>query len=605
MDITELSRLLSDRAESVAIHLLPNGKKEHNEWVVGNINGHPGKSCKVRIEGSKKGVWSDFATGDKGDLIDLWKMARGLSFKDALKDIKLYLGIREEKREVKEHKRPKLPKTTTKIQKSIIEYLRGRGLKDESIKAYKVYEDNGKILFPSFRHDELIFYKHLAIERTENGKKTTWVSPECEPCLFGWQAIDPERREIVICEGEIDAMTLYQYGKPAVSVPFGGGAGGKQNWIEYEWENLEQYEVIYLCMDMDEEGKRASREIANRLGLHRCKIVELPHKDANECLKIGVAPIDIFTAFSNSYTIDPDELKRAGVFTKAVIEKYYPSNGKQPGYNLPWEKTHGRIRILPSEVSVWAGYNGAGKSLFLGQVMVEALKQSLKACIASFEMSAEKTLYRLIYQELGSQPAKVQIQTEMEKLNTGLWIFDLVGTGKPDKMMEVFKYAYQRYGISQFVVDSLAKLGMAEDDYAGQKQIVERFGDFVRQTNAHIHLIAHARKGRDEFSPPRKMDIKGTGAITDMVDNVYIIHRNKAKYKELANAKANNKPISDILKKPDTLLICDKSRENGSDAEGIYGLYFDNYFRIFTEERREFYESNRNDIQGLPDEEQA
>src|SRR5204863_5984351 len=106
----------------------------------------------------------------------------------------------------------------------------------------------------------LIFVKYLGIHRPE-GKKQIRVEPNCEPCLFGWQAIPFITRKIIITEGEIDAMSLYQYGKPALSVPFGGGAGDKQKWIEYEFDKLAAFDEIFLCLDQDKEGQTAVKEI--------------------------------------------------------------------------------------------------------------------------------------------------------------------------------------------------------------------------------------------------------------------------------------------------------------------------------------------------------
>ena len=69
----EISRLLAQRAEEIARHLLPNGKKESNEWRTGSVNGEAGHSLGVHLSGEKAGLWCDFSNaGDKGDLIDLW-----------------------------------------------------------------------------------------------------------------------------------------------------------------------------------------------------------------------------------------------------------------------------------------------------------------------------------------------------------------------------------------------------------------------------------------------------------------------------------------------------------------------------------------------------
>ena len=54
--------------------------------------------------------------------------------------------------------------------------------------------------------------------------------------------------------------------------------------------------------------------------------------------------------------------------------------------------------IKPSEVSIWTGWSGHGKSTLLGQVITAGVCQGEKVCIASFEMRPKKTLGRIIRQ---------------------------------------------------------------------------------------------------------------------------------------------------------------------------------------------------------------
>ena len=88
----EIVRNLSQRAEEVARYLLPNGKKIGNEWRVGSIDGESGKSLGVHLTGEKAGIWSDFATGDGGDLLNLWVQKRNLTNYEAMKEASSYLG---------------------------------------------------------------------------------------------------------------------------------------------------------------------------------------------------------------------------------------------------------------------------------------------------------------------------------------------------------------------------------------------------------------------------------------------------------------------------------------------------------------------------------
>jgi hypothetical protein len=70
-DAAELARMLAAQALRLAAELLPNGRREGDEWRVGSIHGEPGRSMAVHLTGPKAGVWCDFASGQAGDALDL------------------------------------------------------------------------------------------------------------------------------------------------------------------------------------------------------------------------------------------------------------------------------------------------------------------------------------------------------------------------------------------------------------------------------------------------------------------------------------------------------------------------------------------------------
>lgn len=73
-DIKKLSRDLADRAESFCRHFFPDGRKQGNYWQIADTSGAAGQSLAIRLQGHggrKAGAWSDHATGEFGDLIDL------------------------------------------------------------------------------------------------------------------------------------------------------------------------------------------------------------------------------------------------------------------------------------------------------------------------------------------------------------------------------------------------------------------------------------------------------------------------------------------------------------------------------------------------------
>ena len=597
MEVREIIQLLNDRAEDVSAMLLPGGKREGREWVAGSVNGEAGRSCKVAVEGGKRGRFSDFATGQSGDLLDLWQASKGITLPEALQESKKYLNITEPKFEKfadKTFRRPVAPKKAKRVIEgaAVQQYLFDRGLTAESISAYRIGEiaeigpfpgwksehsmKGPWIVLPSFHGKELIAVKYLHVQR-KDGKKLTLVEPGCEPVLFGWQAIPDNARSVVITEGEIDAITYHAYGFPALSVPFGGGKAGKQQWIDTEFPHLDRFEEIILSLDMDEEGQKATEELINRLGRHRCRVVTLPFKDINECRKQGVATADIEKLVSEAQSQDPSELKTALDFNQAVIDEFYPPAGELPGFTLPWKMRKRPVKILRGEVSLWTGFNGHGKSLVLNQVAVSAMTQGERVCVASFEMHPRKTLSRMVRQSLGREtPERPEITATLEWLGGKLWIFDLVGTANIARIMEVFKYAYQRYGVQQFIVDSLLKCGIASDDYNGQKRFLDLLNDFANETNSHIHLVAHARKSENELTPPGKMDIKGSGDIGDLTSNVWCVWRNRLKEEDLAKLEAGETlklSREEVERAPDALLQCVKARDDRND-EGKIALHF-------------------------------
>lgn len=141
--------------------------------------------------------------------------------------------------------------------------------------------------------------------------------------------------------------------------------------------------------------------------------------------------------------------------------------------------------------------------------------------------------------------------------------------------MDDIRYCADQIKVQHFVIDSLMKCGLSEDDYNGQKAFIDALTVIARDSGIHVHLVAHSRKSQNELAPPNKMDVKGTGSITDQVDNVVTVWRNKSKERAIEDGK------HDQDKTPDELLICDKQR-NG-EWEGKIALWFHRESQQFIE----------------------
>lgn len=569
----DVAQRLSAQADAVVRKLLPNGKRHGREWKCGDTDGAAGSSLSVCLEGGKAGVWSDFSTGESGDLLDLWATVHNLSMRDALTEAMDYLGVRRDSMPTKpkrEYKRPSRDDVEALSDRHAAWLRNVRKLPDESVEAYKLRSKGDRLMFPSLLGTKLVFAKYRRSPDTLPKNQQFSADADCEPILFGWQAISPSARAVVICEGELDAIAWHAYGWPALSAPTGAGSCA---WIESEFDRLTMFDKIFLSYDMDEKGQAGLEQVVLRLGIERCRVVELPAKDANQCLIEGVSPEIIAECMRDARTRDPMELRAAHSFADDVWAEFQRVDA---GIALPWPKTEGKILLRGGEVSLWAGVNGHGKSEVVGFVVAHAVfVQDIRTCVASMEFKPAKWLRRM-YRQVAALPNPTQEYVHHISAHTDdyMWVFDCVGTAKAARIVEVFAYAARRYGVKLFVIDNLAKLGFGEDDYNGQKSLVDHLTDFAREFDVHVVLVHHMRKGPDETKPSGKMGVKGTGAITDMVDTVVEVFRNKAREDKIAKMSKGGEDVPDeVLEMPGTMLLCHKQR-NGEHEPTIL-LWFD------------------------------
>jgi twinkle protein len=571
MRAVEISAALSGQVESVVRHLLPKGRRIGQEWRVGGIEGDEGKSMGVHMTGDKAGVWLDGATGEAGDLIGLWMATRRVDLRTACSEAMEFLGIREDRPEhrAKVYRKPDKA-GVQRLNTDHAAWLREtRRLPDSSVEAYRLASRGERLMFPFLRNSnsDLVFAKYRKLPKQFSAEA------DCEPILFGWQAIDPSARAVVICEGELDAIAWHAYGYPALSVPTGAGAHG---WIESEFDSLSVFDTIYLSMDMDAKGQAAVPELCERLGRERVKVVVLPAKDANQCLIDGIIQTVIDIAMRDARTRDPNELRNAAEFEDAILAEYSRTD---EGMLLPWAKTHETLKLREGEVSIWAGVNGHGKSAVVSHVVGHAAMQGHRCCVASMEWRTPLWLARMGRQIAATaRPSEAYSRHIARQYADTLWAFDVAGSAKATRILDVFAYARRRYKIELFVIDNLTKCGFADDDYSGQKKFVEALADFARTNDCHVIVVAHMRKAESEEHPSGKMGVKGSGGITDMVATVIEVWRNKAREKAVARAHEADEPLPEKYQAhgpcgADTLLLVHK--QNATGLEPTTRLWFD------------------------------
>lgn len=291
----------------------------------------------------------------------------------------------------------------------------------------------------------------------------------------------------------------------------------------------------------------------------------------------------------NAYVRDEDDgranVRPASEFIEDLIEHLYGTEKQVLGVATPWASVGENLMLRSGEVTLWGGVNGHGKSAVLGYAMLHAMSAGERACIASMEMPPRETMKRLARQAAcAEKPASAYLQQFGRWTDDRLWIYNHVGTVSRERMIAVSRYARKELGVGHMVIDSLLKCGIAPDDYAGQKNFVDQLCALARDTGLHIHLVHHARKGERETDVPDKFDLKGAGEITDLVDNVLIVHRNKRKEADLRKDTLTEEKRAAIETMADTVLICAKQRHY--TWEDTVKLWFDPESLQFRDERK-------------------
>jgi len=269
------------------------------------------------------------------------------------------------------------------------------------------------------------------------------------------------------------------------------------------------------------------------------------YKDINECLVAGVSILTITAAVSNAEVIKPDKLKGIYEFENAIWEKFHAEGTEQLGLVLPWGNHFGSslpFRFRYGEVTVWTGYNKHGKSEVLNHCMIDLCWQGDRALICSLEVQAPETYRKLIRmtqarRDVCPKEERAQFRDRcLRPLAQKIWVYDAVGNADIEDVLQVMLYAYQRFGVRQFVLDSLMRFsgldGEGQEIWNAQRGFLDRLILFAQANNVHVHLVAHSKKPNDrkgEAIIPRRYDVMGSSYISNLAFNVIVVWRNRAK----------------------------------------------------------------------------
>jgi KaiC/GvpD/RAD55 family RecA-like ATPase len=250
-----------------------------------------------------------------------------------------------------------------------------------------------------------------------------------------------------------------------------------------------------------------------------------------------------------------------------------------------------------SELSVWSGSNGSGKSSVLSQLTIESISNGFKVALFSGELREDRVLNWLQIQACGkkhSQSTKYEnyytvpdgIKSKVNKWLEGkLYIYNNQKGTKVEEVLLALDKCITEHGIKVVVIDNLMSLDLTSvngEKWDRQTNLVIALSQLAKKRNVVIHFVAHPRKSIGFL---RKTDISGTADITNLADNVFIVHRVNTDFKRSIKEYLGVKDGNPIMSYDNVIEIC-KNRDLGVSDEFV-GLYFEKESKSFLNTQKE------------------
>ena len=476
----------------------------------------------------------------------------------------------------KQYKSPsqKLFPVTEEIKK----YLNARCIGDETIAEFNISADQkGNIVFPFYSPDgKLTFVKYREPRPYEKkpGSQKEWREPGTKPILFGMDKCDTSK-PLTICEGQLDAMSLFEAGvRNVVSVPSGCE---DLTWIDLCWEWLDKFEKIILFGDHDAPGKEMVESVAKRLDESRCWIVsEYPEnskgnqcKDANEIL-CECGSFSLLETFQNA---QPVPIK--GIIRLGSVKRLDYTQLPRVKFGIPRldDATGG---LFDGTVTIMTGQASSGKSTLNGTICLNAIQQGFSVFCYSGELPKEKFLDWTLLQAAGSDWITLKRDVyrgasgeDVPYVNDDVasriqeWFYDsfyladntqLTGENTADEVLRKCEQAARRYGCHVFVVDNLmsAVAGSSEERIA-QIRFITKLKRFAVKYKAVVLLTAHPRKTM-KGEKTTINDVSGALELVNLADCLLSIE--KPDIRILKNRDSGVNIIVKCVYFPDSRRIC-------------------------------------------------
>lgn len=421
-----------------------------------------------------------------------------------------------------------LPKweNTTELPEKVVEWFSSRNISQKVLIEMKVtygtefMPQTGKeervIKFNYFREGQLINTKF------RDGSKNFKMVKDAELIFYNLDGIT-QAEEIIIVEGEIDALTLIQLGHTnCVSVPNGASKGvNNMQYLENCYQYFESVKSVVIATDNDEPGNSLANELARRIGVEKCvRGIPGEYKDVNEMYcKSGNVSLEL-TPFpiEGIFSIDDhwgDLL--------LLIKNGFPKGWKPRG------TLGNKLSFHPGYTTIITGIPGHGKSEIIDQICLQlSLDYDLRGAYFTPEnRPTEMHILKIVEKLIGKSAWRTEAPL-LEKAKVFLderyfWMYPVDGYNL-DNILEKARQSVLKYGINWFVIDPWNKL---EHQYSDSEtkhisESLDKISNFNHRNKTHCFIVAHPVKMKTDndgkYIVPGLYDISGSANFYNKAD---------------------------------------------------------------------------------------
>lgn len=259
------------------------------------------------------------------------------------------------------------------------------------------------------------------------------------------------------------------------------------------------------------------------------------------------------------------------------------------------------LGFLLGEISIVSGLNGSGKSSWLNCISLNAIQRGFKVAMFSGELMKEKVKTWLNQVAAGKEFVKrvygyedfyyvpKDVTTKIDAWSKDkFFLYDNKYGRNWSRLLESIKTVVEKKEVNLLILDNLMTLDL--DAFSGDKNekqssFVNSLAELAKMANIHIILVAHPRKSLTFL---RREDIGGSGDITNLADNVYIIHRCNKDFEKRAPEFLGQDEVNKIIQYDgfsNIVEVC-KNRFVGS-VDNIFGYYYEMETKRFLQSKTE------------------